>query len=256
MIRSMMRIGLAVTGLIAPFAGTARADFVLNATIRDFTPATNPDFERFSNIDDRGIVQSHLGADGVPVYSGGTHPTITSATTFYQWYHDTPGVNIAIQKSFNLIETSPGVFQYTNSSFFPIDGQGFGNYANTGHNFHFTTEIHSNFIYHSGQYFTFTGDDDVFVFIDGRLAIDLGGSHNPESQTITLDSWGLNAGQIYNLDIFHAERHTTASNFGIRSNLSFTAVPEPSSFLLLGLAMSGLVLTSATRHYRSGRDSD
>ena len=63
---------------------------------------------------------------------------------------------------------------------------GFGNEDNP-HNYHFTFEIHAEFTYEGGEVFTFTGDDDLFTFINDKLAIDLGGVHGPQSDTIDLD---------------------------------------------------------------------
>ena len=75
---------------------------------------------------------------------------------------------------------------YDNDSFFPIDNMGFGNEGNQ-HNYHFTYEVHTNFTYEGGEQFTFRGDDDVWVFINGKRIIDLGGVHPPQQQMVDID---------------------------------------------------------------------
>ncbi len=84
------------------------------------------------------------------------------------------------------------------------------------HNYSFTTELHTQFVYRGGETFAFSGDDDVFVFINKQLVIDLGGVYGREEGTAELDSLGLTRGHSYPLDLFNAERHVTGSN------LSFT----------------------------------
>lgn len=40
-------------------------------------------------------------------------------------------------------------------------------------NFAFTTELHTQFEYKGGEMFTFRGDDDVFVYVNDSLVVDV-----------------------------------------------------------------------------------
>jgi fibro-slime domain-containing protein len=196
---------------------------VLVATVRDFKVG-HPDFERSgAGASDLGIVQTMLGVDNKPVYAPATNSPMTSGkANFDQWYRNTAGVNQAFQIPLPLTATTPGVFVFDSAAFFPIDNQGFGNEGNP-HNFHFTTEIHATFFYKGGEQFTFRGDDDVFVFINKRLAINLGGLHQALTGTIDFNAraaeLGIVPGNTYAFDVFHAERHTTESNFRIETSI-------------------------------------
>ena len=204
----------------------------LVATIRDFQPP-HPDFETYAGLGaTTGLVKPLLGADSTPSYA---HAGATSQTTgpneFAQWYHDTPGVNLTIPGTLALTEPTPGKFVYDSNAFFPIDGLGFGNYAAWGHNFHFTTEILTSFTYKGGEIFSFRGDDDLWIFVNKQLALDLGGLHEPLDGTINFDAvaatLGLTVGNSYSLDIFHAERHTEGSNFRIETTIECFVPIEP-----------------------------
>jgi len=95
--------------------------------------------------------------------------------------------------------TTGGVYTYDNGSFFLLDGELFGNQGRS-HNCHITVEMHTAFTYEAGQVIEFRGDDDIWVFINDELAIDLGDVLSPVAGRVSLDSLGLTAGETYALD--------------------------------------------------------
>lgn len=201
----------------------------LKVTVRDFSPTTHPDFEaNFPPGLDQGIVRSTLGADDKPVYAGTRTPTTSGAANFDMWFRDTP-LNLSQPQDLQLVAAAdePGLFSFSDDTFFPIDAQLLGN-EGRGHNFHFTLEASTTFEYRGGEVFSFSGDDDMWVFINRQLAIDLGGLHSRLSDDVALDEFadvaGLVRGELYPLHFFFAERHTIESHFTIR-----TSIAEPGS---------------------------
>ena len=89
------------------------------------------------------------------------------------------------------------------------------------HNFSFTSEVRYWFQYDATKAYTldFTGDDDVWLFINKKLAVDLGGIHTPVQGSVTFgagappNAFGLMNGQVYEVAVFQAERQTTGSSY-------------------------------------------
>jgi fibro-slime domain-containing protein len=178
------------------------------------------------SVDDRGYVESLLGSDDTPVYAlSGSSRTVQSADTFYQWYHDISDVNqsTTIDLPLTTATDQPGLYVYDNQSFFPIDGQLFGN-EGLQHNYSFTLASSAQFTFVGNEKFTFTGDDDVFVFINRHLAIDLGGIHEAETQTVDLaakaQQFEIVPGSRYPIHIFFAERHPVYSHFLVETSIA------------------------------------
>jgi fibro-slime domain-containing protein len=165
---------------------------------------------------------------------------ITGAASFNSWFRDVPGVNISSPLTLTFVRDHDGSYVFDDKTdalfdslggFFPIEDQLFGNPGGSpDRNFHFTFELNTNFTYDADgeQVFRFVGDDDVWVFIDGKLAIDLGGVHSATEQYIDLNRMGLVDGETYSLAFFFAERHRTQSNFRIVTNIELVSAKLPS----------------------------
>lgn len=96
-------------------------------------------------------------------------------------------------------------------------------YNNT--NYNLTLEGHAKFIYYEDDdlYFNFTGDDDVYLYINGTRVLDMGGAHAISKCGISLNDvqelCNLKDGEVYDFDFYYMERHGTAANFGIETNI-------------------------------------
>jgi len=240
-------------------------------------PSTrHPDFQ-VSHGPYRGLLQQSM-VDGKPAFNTacGEGCAITNAESFHSWYRDTPGLNATTVAELELRSETPenDLFQYTNPEFFPLDGiimrydhdadpntpeVVFGDDHRyilddddetiilSDHNFHFTSEVRFWFEFDGEKesLLEFTGDDDLWVFVNNKLVVDLGGLHQPVTGSVTLNPDGtaneqtffneiyngennrpdipnvdkivdglqLVPGKVYEIAVFHAERRERYSNY-------------------------------------------
>ncbi|NTX12881.1 DUF4215 domain-containing protein [Myxococcus sp. CA051A] len=198
-------------------------------------PKGHIDFEN-ANGSEKGIVKTEL----VRSYNGKDYPggkpglaKLTGSTTthgeapFMQWYIDAAGINQTVVGTLDLAKQPDESYVFDDPDFFPVDGKGwiaagFEQPRNGGHNFSFTSEARYWFEYKGTEVLTFRGDDDVWVFINGKLALDLGGVHGAQEDSVNVSSQasalGLTVGGIYEVVVYQAERHTTASSYKLTLN--------------------------------------
>jgi len=95
-------------------------------------------------------------------------------------------------------------------------------------NFNYVITSAGEFVYHADDelYFEFEGDDDVYLFVDGRLVLDIGSAHSITKTKIKLNDYatilGLMEGETYDFNFYYMERHGVGANMRICTNIRVT----------------------------------
>ena len=151
-------------------------------------------------------------ADGTPLFFPVDGDKFSAADAYYAQIPSTPA---------NMYDAS-GTWPHD------VDANG----KDILHNFSFSSEVKYWFAYDSSKSYKldFIGDDDVWVFINKKLAVDLGGIHTPVEGSVNLDAaaaskfGGMKSGSVYEIAVFQAERQTTCSSYKLTLS-GFNAAP-------------------------------
>ena len=108
-------------------------------------------------------------------------------------------------------------------------------------NYNYVLQCSGVFTYteNDGLFFDFAGDDDVYLFINGQLVLDIGGAHAITTVNMNVNDYvyaaraavaagstnprdlalALEDGEDYSFDFYYMERHTSGANMRIATNI-------------------------------------
>ncbi len=158
---------------------------------------------------------------------------VSSGYPYYDYMFNPLGTGREYSKGDTSNKATALGYGDTESKYLAGDGVStFSDYGDryTGYNYNFSMEGYAKFTYHEGDnlYFRFMGDDDVYLFVNGKLILDLGGGHSRADAEVYLNeantkhNLGLVEGETYEFKFFYMERHGFAGNFMIQTNIQLT----------------------------------
>jgi fibro-slime domain-containing protein len=239
--------GFLTPGIDGPMP-TAPGCMVFKGKAFDFV-STHSDFQfpagGVDAVAQTNFVADTLGSDGNPVLlKDFSTAKVASVASFKEWYTSTPAVNKVVDLEVTAVKRSAllNSFGGDDMGWYPIDGKGQGNTdivapdvavgeeltLDPMHNALFTAKFEAQFYYQGGKNETIIteSDDDSWIFINGKLAVDNGGLHGFIPASVKLDEvadkLGLKPGKHYPITFFYAERQFGAAKYRVTTNMLFS----------------------------------
>ena len=188
-----------------------------------------------------GLVESVLDTNFLPKSQGGELLSNrgTSGDSFERWFNQVEGKSKSYAGIINLTyDDKIASFGYRNEEFYPldeIDPASEESVNSDGHNHLFTLSLGIPFrvLADGREEFSIEADDDTWVFVGDTLVLDMGGVHDAIVGRFRINEAGeiysavgnielaysgvtLNSGSGSIIRIFHADRNSKSSLFGIR----------------------------------------
>lgn len=204
-----------------------------------FNPSTPPSGDtRTNHTDLNGLFREDGNGNGYVVFDSDEEYARLNGKEFT--FYETYGIT---QPEANPV----GFFPFTN----PDNARRGVQPGNGYYNHHFGLTMDADFIMPPGgkltngedMIFEFSGDDDMWVFIDGRLVLDIGGIHQRVAGSINFATGRVEVNEVtqksleeifgsaftpgsnHNIKVFYLERGGIYSNLMIRMNLQFKKLP-------------------------------
>lgn len=196
---------------------------------------------------EKGLADFELSEEKVPVLSAGKMTPNRGLSGSERWFKPVEGKSASFLGTLGLKYEKEGTrFYFLRDEFYPLDDVMFseGDFVNKdGHNHLFTLSFAVPFtvLNNGDEVFEVTADDDTFVYVDDKLAIDMGGVHDAKTGRFTISKDGevyagvdgedmaftgvrLKEGGASSIRVFHADRDAEDSVFGVNfigMNVSF-----------------------------------
>ena len=198
---------------------------------------------------EQGLVDFELDEEYLPKATGnGALVPNLGLANFDRWFKSVEGKSESYTGALKLEYQADGAeFAFYHDEFYPLDGAEFsdGDFVNDdGHNHLFSMNLAVPFMVLSSgeESFDIEADDDTFVFVGNKLALDMGGIHDATNghfwinengevytgigdQDLAYSGIKLNKNDGSIVRIFHADRDSANSVFSIKfkgMNLTIT----------------------------------